>query len=343
MVYLKNYRKRDVIQISRKRIVNDIMREKVSHQVYDESCKETCRCYPNQSHKLFGSPGKHYFMNATETIKLDGGKKIADIIETILVKEYKRPIRTNIIGFQRENLNKKIEEIPDYYCLAIRSFGKLCSITIVTNSPVSDKYKRIKIDDDVFDIHFAVFDKKRLYNSLNTFNNKYNSNDVVHTEDVVELSYCISNVKKPFAKDYVEKCVDFFIKRKFNHDDKKHLFYVLKELVKYHFQDDLKRKRELITMIVENVEIDEYAGLSLVEAAKLRMKNMDAEMAEKENILAEKEATIVEKDSILAEKEATIVEKDREISELKLKNELLEKGNKLKIFTFFKNLFNFYS
>ena len=333
----------DFIQNSRRRIVEDIMNEKISSQVYDDGCKMTYKSYPSYSHDLFNLPGKHHYMNSTENIRLDGGKKLADIIETILVEEYKRPVRTNVIGFQRENLNQKIEEIPDYYCLSIKTFGKLCSITIVTNSPVSKKYRRIKIDDDVFEIHFVVFDEERLYNSLNTFNNKYTDNDVVRTEDVVELSYCISNVEKPFKKDYIEKCVDFFTTRKMNKDDNRHFFYMLKESIKYHFQDDLKRKRELITMIVENIEIDEYAGLNIVDAAKLRIKNIDATIAEKDALLTKKETALMEKDATISKQETDLMEKDREIAELKLKNELLEKGNSFKIFGFFKNLFNFNS
>ena len=302
-----------------KKIVDELMKETVSTEVFDETCKKNFIRFPKESHKLFKLPGNHYYLNRTEHIKTEGGKKISDIIETILVKEFKRPLRTNIIEFQRENLNTKIEEIPDYYCLAITEFKKLCSITIVTNSPIKKEYENIKIDDDIFNIHFVVFDKKRLYNTINTLNDKYNSNRVVSERDVNLLSYCISSIKKSFAKDYIEKSINFFTTQKMKRKDRLHLFYVIKEMIKYHFKNDLKQKREMLTMIVETADLNEYAGLDFIEAAKLDLKNAQQALNEKDKIITEQNNTLAMKDN-------TIAKKDNEISKLKSIIESLKKG-----------------
>ena len=72
--------------------------------------------------------------------------------------------------------------------------------------------------------NLSFLTKKRLYNTINTLNNKYTVNQVLSKRDVNLLSYCISSI----AKDYIEKALIFFTTQKMKHKDRLHLFYVIK-------------------------------------------------------------------------------------------------------------------
>ncbi len=151
-------------------------------------------------------------------------------------------------------------------------------------------------------------------------------------KDVVSFSYGIAFAKDDYAKDYLEKSVNFFTTIE-NIEDKhqQDLYLALKEKIKYYFKDDEKKKRELITMITKSVTDIGYNELSHQEKMEILLNERekvikdkndtinqkDKEIKDKDNALNLKDKEIKDKDNALNLKDKEIKDKDKEIEKLK--------------------------
>ena len=105
---------------------------------------------------------------------------------------------------------------------------------------------------------------------------------------------------------------------KIDQDLKIDLHQVLKKMILYHFQDDLKKAEELLYLITMNF-IDEDVD---------KMNSYEREIYAKDQEITRKDHEITRKDQEITRKDQEITKKDQEISRLTEKLNELNKNNK---------------
>ena len=151
-------------------------------------------------------------------------------------------------------------------------------------------------------------------------------------EDVVKFSYSIAFAKDNYAKDHLEKSVELFCSiEKIDPPQRTDLYTALKEKIKYHFDDDKNKKRELITMITKALTDPDFDELTRREQEEIILKHKDEaihdrdeRIKEQENIISKQKLHLQQKDNIISNNKEIISQKEETISDLRKEIELLK-------------------
>lgn len=81
-------------------------------------------------------------------------------------------------------------------------------------------------------------------------------------------------------------------------------------IIKFRFGDDLKRKEELLEMVIKSVHESRHDELNGYEAKQKSIEELKMDYAtlkaEKDNVISEKDNLIFEKDKVISEKDEVI-------------------------------------
>lgn len=108
-------------------------------------------------------------------------------------------------------------------------------------------------------------------------------------------------------------------------------------IIKFRFGDDLKRKEELLEMVIKSVHESRHDELNGYEAKQKSIEELKMDYAtlkaEMDNVISEKDNLIFEKDKVISEKDEVIevINRDNETmrNELDEKNVWIEKAKKV--------------
>ena len=117
---------------------------------------------------------------------------------------------------------------------------------------------------------------------------------------MVKFSYSIAFAKDDYAKDHLEKCAELFASiEKIDQPQRIDLFKALKEKIKYHFNDDKSKKRELITMIAQAMYKQDFDKLSREEKMEFKLKQLEDTVHDNEEKLSQQKAKISQQDELI--------------------------------------------
>jgi hypothetical protein len=229
----------------------------------------------------------------------------------------------------------KVRDIYDYCLYATIQHQKPCYPIVVTNHNYGKTYEDHIIDGFSFRTYYRIYDKKKVYKLLNTLKNKDYSKEEMSNKEFLRFAYCLVFAKKPYAKDIVEKLVNLFCSMEhLTHKQQLDLHLSLKTMIKYHFKDELKKQRRLLTMITKAVTELEHEEIIGYESKQMSIEEITLKYLKEKNRsiergikLEEKATQLNEKDNQLKEQAAQLNEKDNQLEEQAA--QLNEKDNQL--------------
>ena len=332
-----------------KRIVNELMEIRITNIPFDFLFRKNTYQYSETNHILLDLPG--IFKNTENTsVFIEGkGNLQMDYLESVL-PDNKMIMSESSINLEQETgkiKDNKIEDIFNYCLSATIALKKPCYPFVTTNYEYSEEFIVREVEGFLLKIYLIIFDKNRIYKILNTLNERINNEEDFGEVEYLLFIYCLVFAKKPYAQDVVEKLSILFhsldeIPDKYRID----LYLALCMIIKYHFQGNDEKIKELLTMISEvmyeedmdNLPLYDRQNVELVrltnklsESEKQRLEFAD-EISERDAQISEMSDQISERDAQISERDAQILEKDNQISEkdeiiLELKNRLYKYEN----------------
>lgn len=164
------------------------------------------------------------------------------------------------------------------------------------------------------------------------------NNQVLSNTDYIRFVYCLIFASKDFAKEVIEDLVYLFATiENISSTQQIDLFLAFKMIIKFRFGDDLKRKEELLEMVIKSVHESRHDELNGYEAKQKSIEELKMDYAtlkaEMDNVISEKDNLIFEKDKVISEKDEVIevINRDNETiqNELDEKNVWIEKAKKV--------------
>ena len=164
------------------------------------------------------------------------------------------------------------------------------------------------------------------------------NNQVLSNTDYIRFVYCLIFASKDFAKEVIEELVYLFATiENISSTQQIDLFLAFKMIIKFRFGDDLKRKGELLEMVIKSVHESRHDELNGYEAKQKSIEELKMDYAtlkaEMDNVISEKDNLIFEKDKVISEKDEVIevINRDNETiqNELDEKNVWIEKAKKV--------------
>ena len=157
------------------------------------------------------------------------------------------------------------------------------------------------------------------------------NNQVLSNTDYIRFVYCLIFASKDFAKEVIEELVYLFATiENISSTQQIDLFLAFKMIIKFRFGDDLKRKEELLEMVIKSVHVSRHDELNGYEAKQKIIEELKMDYA---TLKAEKYNLIFEKDKVISEKDEVIevINRDNETmqNELDEKNVWIEKAKKV--------------
>jgi len=293
-----------------RKIVRHFKEEPVNPRSLDFIFRYNARNYPRATHKELELPGEFKQIEDTAVFVMDNGVLQMDHAESVtpdggIVERD----AANDVEHQTGKLRPdKVEKIFEYCLYTAIQLKKPCYPIVVTDYDYGKEYEDYTVEGFSFRIYFRIFNKEKIYESLNTVMEKDYNQEVLSGADYLKLIYCIIFAKKPFAQDVIEKASYLFASIeniKFNHQFDLHL--ALKMTIKYHFDDDEKIE-ELLTMITKAVDksrIDEFGGYEVeqftIEELEDKISILKAEKSKTQELLSQKDVELSQKDDVISQ------------------------------------------
>ena len=302
-------------------IVDKIMEEEINHTPCDYICRNIGSTYPQANHKVLEIPGEFKNLENAYGFKLNGRSIYMDGVESVFIKngetikEY-----ATCIEYLTTDFNPKSDKIFDYDLSIIIQLRKFCYNIIVTHIIQKEKEKTFYIDGHPVRVLFRVFDKERISKILNTLSKKDYTNNKISDEDVVKFGYSIAFAKDDYAKDHLEKCAELFASiEKIDQPQRIDLFKALKEKIKYHFNNDKSKKKDLITMISQAMYKQDFDKLSREEKMEFKLKQLEDAVHYNEEELSQQKAKISQQKVELSQQKAELSQQKAALSQQKAK------------------------
>ena len=232
-----------------RKLVKKFKQEHVNSQPFDFIFRYNSRNYPKLTHDELDLPGEFQQTEDTAVFVIDNGPLQMDYAESVTPKGMvKRDAANDVEHYTGKLSPQKIRIIFDYCLYTEIQLKKPCYPIVVTDYDYGKECEEYDIEGFSFRIFFRIFNKKRIYEILNTLMDKDYNQEVLSDAEYLRLIYCIIFAKKPFAKDVIEKASYLFAsieKIKSNHQLDLHM--ALKMLIKYHLRIMMKNLRSCYT------------------------------------------------------------------------------------------------
>ncbi len=277
-------------------LVELIMNEDVNPQTLDFLFRSNSRSYPRTYHEVWELPGNFEEVKDTMVFVIDGTANQLDYFETVteggIVKR-----NACVNAEQQKGILKpsKVVDIFEYCLYSGFQENKLCYLVVVTDHDYGKEYEDYEVEGRSFRIYFRIYNREKIEKILNTLKSKdYNKHGLTNS-DYVQFILCLIFANGEFVKEVIEDVVyQFATIERINYNHQMGLYLALKMIIKFRFGDDLKRKRELLEMVVKSMHNSKYDELEGYEAEQTSLDDLKAEYAAYK---AETDKTIAEKDN----------------------------------------------
>ena len=305
-------------------IVEEIMKNKVTTKPFDFLFRDNVNQYPQTNHELLQLPGKFKNKESTGVFVKGYGSMEMDFAESILPDNIiiKREAAINLEQETGEISDEKKEAIFDYCLSTTIKLKKPCYPFVATNHEYKTDFLVCEIEGILLKINLIIFDKKKIYEILNTLNEKDYSKEEFNEVDYLLFIYSFVFAKKPYAFDVVEKLAIIFQSlNNINQELQIELYLAFITIIKYHFMSDENKIKELLTMITEVMQEEVIEDLPNYERRTQQIIELNEKLANSEKerlkLSSEKDAEISEKDAEISEKNKIIQDLRKELEKYK--------------------------
>ena len=301
-----------------KKVVSQIMENTITTMPFDYLFRKTIDRFPEANHQLLGLPGEFKKKENTTVFVNEKTSLEMDYLESVLPDGglIERESSINVEQETGKIRPEKLDTIFEYILNKTIDLKKPCYSFVVTNHNYNSDLLLHHVEGLIFLIRLIIFDEKRVYQLLNTLNEKDYSKEDFSIEDYVLFNYCMVFAKNPYARDITEKLAILFKSiDNIPQDLKIDLHSSLCMMIKYHF-GDAKKIKELITMITNAMEDEELEELPYKERLKIDLAKSEERYFRGEKERLEMLSEISEKNKKLAQKDKKLAQKDKKIAQL---------------------------
>ena len=283
---------------------------------------------PEKLHHYFKLPGKFVCNYPTRIIRRDGTEREMDWL--MLVEADNITLFENIlinVEFQSSYVSKeKIKVIADYRDYSKTFYGlPVLSVIVIMDGFESSELEYRRVSSDILKPEYIHMECDEISEKLNNIEEKIINHKLLIDDEALDMVFLSMFAPKDKASSVCEKIVRLFPDNKsidgvFRAD----IAFALTIMVRKYF-DLTPKGKELLELLKPEVENSRLRNVIEYEVDFIR-KSYEKEIAERDNVIAEKDialsakdSTIAEKDIALSAKDSTIAEKDDEINLLKAK------------------------
>lgn len=302
------------------KIVEEIMSNEVTKKPFDYLFRKNVNSYPQTNHNLLKLPGK--FKNKENTGVFIKGKKSMemDFAESILPdgKMIKREAAINLEQETGEIRDNKIDSIFNYCLSTTIALKKPCYPFVATNYEYKENFLVREIEGIILKIYLIIFDKKKIYEILNTLNKKDYTKENFDEVDYLLFIYILVFAKKPYAQEVIENLVTLFQSLNNIHQDYQlELYLALAVMIKYHFRGNNDKIKEMLTMITEVMQEEVVDELPTEDKKTLEIIELNGKVTKLNGTVNELHGEVNELNGEVNELNGKLSEKDKIIKELR--------------------------
>ena len=288
--YIKNKRRIGHIR----KIVEDMINEKVIKQPYDYLFRRNGEFYPYGYHITLDLPGTFKSTESTNLFTEDGKALRQDYVERVGPDD-KYLTEDSIIGVEHLSgvlSQDKSIKLYNYKTTSTGKYNLPCILILVTKINYYTDELIIKFNNDTFSVKVIYISPEKIEKILNTSENKNYLIEEVSEVDFLNLVHCLVFAPDKKQKSVIKRVANIFVSME-NINESYHLdlHYALKTMIKYHFKDE-KDQRELLTMITQSMTQDELDKLPTLEFRAKKIEQLEIELSEMDQTIAEKDQEI---------------------------------------------------
>lgn len=279
-----------------------ILKDDIHHH-NDATCKFLVNFHPEKLHHYLGLPGEFVCNLPTKFIKQDVHEREMDWLIRVKIDdgEIFKEMLVNV-EFQAYvvDLNKMLS-ILDYNNYGTVIHGGWMHSVIVIGEDYDKSLKFLEITPSlILNPQYIVFSYDVIMKKLNNLEYKITNHEKLSDDDAFDMVFISMFAPKKESKIITRKIVVLFSKIDyFPINFREDIAYCLEIMVRKYFKDSDEAKElfKLIKFDVKNSSLDDVIAYEL----DYRDKVHNAELAEKDAIIAESEVAMSEKDAIIAE------------------------------------------
>ena len=307
-------------------LIDEMLKEQ-NHNPKDHSFRLITHRYPKESHEIFNFPGKYADTLETVVHTEDGRNLYMDYAQ-LVIPDDEITCKTSInVEHQSTELNKnKIDSIYDYKIhLVHENYIPSLSI-VVTNIKQEKSMKCYKSRGCVYNVYYIVIDENEISKRLKRLKNIIENKKKLSTADALNFAVIAIFVDGENKKEIMEKLTHLFTKiGKIDQYLELNLHWILKKMIKKHFEDDIEKTKELLKMISKNLYKTNYEGLTGKQIDELRIQKREEIITRINKELEQQYQQQEQKDQQhkqeIEQKDQQIEQKDQQIEQLKQKDQ----------------------
>ena len=185
-----------------KEVVLHFMNEDIVDKPFDYLCRLHGKRYSRTNHKLLGIPGIFHKFEDTSGFRNDGRPVFMDGVHSMFPDgvTLTRKAAENIEYITKPLKYRKVVKIADYNIEVIVTLKVFCGNTVVTNVPPKDPNKVWIVERMALVFNYVVYDKQRVYETLNRLSEKDYYNNVMSEMDFLfcKRTLCKRHYRKIF-------------------------------------------------------------------------------------------------------------------------------------------------
>ena len=160
----------EVHKIRIKRIVDKIMKEKITPFPFDYLFRSTIQLHPEVTHKVLKLPGEYDGYEDTSLFVKNKHELKMDHLEKVIIKD-NEVFNEALTNLEHETESIKIGKkdiIFEYVYKTMFHYGKFCYSYVATNHDYKEDTIHYEKDGAICIMHLIIFNKEKIYKILNT-------------------------------------------------------------------------------------------------------------------------------------------------------------------------------
>lgn len=274
-----------------------ILRPEIHHP-NDVTIKYLIDIMPKKLHHYLKLPGKFVCNYPTRLIRRDGSQREMDWL--MLVEPDGEAIFEKIlinVEFQSSSVGKeKIKVIADYRDYSKTYYGfPVLTIIVITRGYESSEREYSRVSSDIIRPEYIFLNWDEIIERLKSIEDKIDNQKQLSDDEALDIVFLPMSARKNKAKFVTEKLTNLFandvsLTGSFRND----IGFALSIMVKKHF-DITDKGKELLKMLEGEVQNSRLRDVVEFEVAFAK-RVFEKELAEKDEVISEKDLALCEKD-----------------------------------------------
>ena len=311
-----------------------IMMEESIHNPTDYCINFIGSEYPKLTHEVFEYPGQFLEKYGRKVYRADGTELELDVAELVGPDDFITQKSTINVEHQTTPIEYgKVDAIFDYKLYLVHKTNLPSLSVVISNLEPGRKMKCYESRNNIFNVLHIGIGEEDVRKKINILKDIIENGEETSEIEGLYFSYISIYVEPHIRKEIMEELSHIFRKIKINDDTLRiNTHHVLKVMIKASFKDDEEKTRELLTMITEGLNKEDYSKLStfgrmekaieqkqeIIENNLNVLANKNKEISDMHKELFDKDKELSDKDKTISEQGKLLSQKDKEIEELKL-------------------------